>query len=120
MMDYAGRVATADTYPQLLRLTATEHAGELALREQDFGLWRVFPLRYFPPRVPDFAPRAGASHANRSDNGQHSTHTPEKILTAARHEGPTIGVVRSPPDAVLSEVIREARKRLRRGLIEWS
>ena len=42
MMDYAGRAAKADTYPKLLRLNAKEHGGEIALREKDHGLWRVF------------------------------------------------------------------------------
>ena len=42
MMDYAGRAAQADTYPKLLRLNAKEHGGEIALREKDLGLWRVF------------------------------------------------------------------------------
>ncbi len=42
MMDYAGRVAQADTYPKLLRLNAKEHGKEIALREKDFGLWRTF------------------------------------------------------------------------------
>jgi long-chain acyl-CoA synthetase len=37
MMDYAGRVAQADTYPKLLRLNAREHGGEIALREKDYG-----------------------------------------------------------------------------------
>ena len=32
MMDYAGRVAQADTYPKMLRLNATEHGNEIALR----------------------------------------------------------------------------------------
>ena len=30
MMDYAGRVAQADTYPKLLRLNAKEHGNEIA------------------------------------------------------------------------------------------
>jgi len=42
MMDYAGRVAQADTFAKLLRLNAREHGGEIALREKDFGLWRLF------------------------------------------------------------------------------
>ncbi|CAN5250723.1 hypothetical protein BH10PSE10_BH10PSE10_00260 [soil metagenome] len=42
MMDYAGRVAQADTYPKMLRLNAKEHGSEIALREKDLGLWRVF------------------------------------------------------------------------------
>ena len=32
MMDYAGRVAQADTYPKMLRLNAKEHGNEIALR----------------------------------------------------------------------------------------
>ena len=42
MMDYAGRAAQANTFPKLLRLNAKEHGGEIALREKDLGLWRVF------------------------------------------------------------------------------
>jgi acyl-CoA synthetase (AMP-forming)/AMP-acid ligase II len=55
MMDYAGRVAQADTYPKLLRLNASEHGGEIALREKDFGLWRVFTWNDYQARVHDFA-----------------------------------------------------------------
>src|SRR3954453_22678800 len=55
MMDYAGRLAQADTYPKLLRLDATEHGGEIALREKDLGLWRVFTWNDYQTRVHDFA-----------------------------------------------------------------
>src|SRR6202142_1460332 len=55
MMDYAGRVAQADTYPKLLRLNAREYGGEIALREKDFGLWRVFTWTDYQTRVRDFA-----------------------------------------------------------------
>ena len=55
MMDYAGRVAQADTYPKLLRLNASEHGDEIALREKDFGLWRVFTWNDYQSRVHDFA-----------------------------------------------------------------
>jgi long-chain acyl-CoA synthetase len=55
MMDYAGRVDQADTYPKLLRLNAREHGGEIALREKDFGLWRVFTWNDYHARVKDFA-----------------------------------------------------------------
>jgi long-chain acyl-CoA synthetase len=55
MMDYAGRVAAADTYPKLLRLNAREHGDEIALREKDFGLWRVFTWNDYQSRVRDFA-----------------------------------------------------------------
>src|SRR6476661_632975 len=55
MMDYAGRVAAADTYPKLLRLNASEHGSEIALREKDFGLWRVFTWSDYQIRVHDFA-----------------------------------------------------------------
>ena len=54
MMDYAGRVAQADTYPKMLRLNAKEHGNEIALREKDFGLWRVFTWNDYHGRVPDF------------------------------------------------------------------
>src|ERR1700675_4073341 len=55
MMDYAGRVAQADTYPKLLRLNAREHGSEIALREKDFGLWRLFTWNDYQARVHDFA-----------------------------------------------------------------
>jgi len=55
MMDYAGRVAQADTFPKLLRLNAREHGGEVALREKDFGLWREFTWNDYQSRVRDFA-----------------------------------------------------------------
>ena len=55
MMDYAGRAAQADTYPKLLRLNAKEHGGEIALREKDLGLWRVFTWNDYQTRVHDFA-----------------------------------------------------------------
>lgn len=54
MMDYAGRVAQADTYPKMLRLNAKEHGNEIALREKDFGLWRVFTWNDYQSRVRDF------------------------------------------------------------------
>jgi long-chain acyl-CoA synthetase len=55
MMDYAGRVREADTYPKLLRLNAREHGGEIALREKDFGLWRALTWKDYEARVRDFA-----------------------------------------------------------------
>src|SRR5215471_11647072 len=55
MMDYAGRVREADTYPKLLRLNAREHGDEIALREKDFGLWRVLTWNDYQSRVRDFA-----------------------------------------------------------------
>jgi long-chain acyl-CoA synthetase len=55
MMDYAGRVAQADTYPKLLRLNAREHGSEIALREKDLGLWRPFTWNDYQNRVRDFA-----------------------------------------------------------------
>ena len=55
MMDYAGRVREADTYPKLLRLNAKQHGGEIALREKDLGLWRRFTWNDYQGRVRDFA-----------------------------------------------------------------
>jgi long-chain acyl-CoA synthetase len=55
MMDYAGRVAQADTFPKLLRLNAREHGADIALREKDLGLWRVFTWNDYQTRVHDFA-----------------------------------------------------------------
>lgn len=55
MMDYAGRAAKAETFPKLLRLNAREHGDEIALREKDLGLWRVFTWNDYQTRVHDFA-----------------------------------------------------------------
>ncbi|KRR25027.1 AMP-dependent synthetase [Bradyrhizobium lablabi] len=55
MMDYAGRVAKADTFPKLLRLNAKEHGGEIALREKDLGLWRIFTWSDYQTRTHDLA-----------------------------------------------------------------
>jgi long-chain acyl-CoA synthetase len=55
MMDYAARVSQADTFPKLLRLNAREHGDEIALREKDFGLWRVFTWNAYQARVKSFA-----------------------------------------------------------------
>ena len=55
MMDYAGRAAQADTFPKLLRLNAREHGGEIALREKDLGLWRIFTWNDYQKRTHDFA-----------------------------------------------------------------
>src|SRR6516225_1525923 len=55
MMDYAARVAQADTYPKMLRLNAREHGNEIALREKDLGLWRIFTWNDYQTRVRDFA-----------------------------------------------------------------
>ena len=55
MMDYAGRVRQADTYPKLLRLNAREHGQEIALRKKDLGLWRTFTWADYQARVRDFA-----------------------------------------------------------------
>ena len=55
MMDYAGRVEAADTYPKLLRLNAREFGGEIALREKDLGLWKPFTWSDYQRRVQDFA-----------------------------------------------------------------
>ena len=55
MMDYAGRARQADTYPKLLRLNAREHGSEIALREKDFGLWKLFTWNDYQIRVHDFA-----------------------------------------------------------------
>jgi long-chain acyl-CoA synthetase len=54
MMDYAARVAQADTYPKMLRLNAKEFGSDIALREKDFGLWKSFTWNDYQARVRDF------------------------------------------------------------------
>jgi hypothetical protein len=73
----------------------------------------------FPRSANTFSSRAFL-FANPDVVASHHMHAPASILLAARHHVPTIVVVRSPVDAVLSEVIREPRKRLRRALVEWN
>ena len=55
MMNYADRVARADTFPKLLRLNAQEYGQEIALREKRFGLWHLFTWTEYQTRVHDFA-----------------------------------------------------------------
>ncbi|MFZ5735648.1 long-chain fatty acid--CoA ligase [Rhodopseudomonas palustris] len=55
MMDYTGRVASADTFPKLLRLNARQFGDDIALREKDLGLWRVVTWSDYQSRVHDFA-----------------------------------------------------------------
>ena len=55
MMDYAARVAQADTYPKMLRLNAREFGQEIALREKDFGLWKLVTWGDYQRRTHDFA-----------------------------------------------------------------
>jgi long-chain acyl-CoA synthetase len=54
MMNYAARVAQADTYPKMLRLNAREFGNEIALREKDLGLWKPFTWNDYQTRVRDF------------------------------------------------------------------
>ena len=55
MMDYHARVAEADTFPKMLRLNAKQHGKDIALREKDLGLWRVFTWEDYHSRTRDFA-----------------------------------------------------------------
>jgi hypothetical protein len=73
----------------------------------------------FPRSANTFSSRAFV-FANPDVKVSHHMHAPASILLATRHGIPAIVVIRSPRDAVLSEVIREPRKRLKRGLVEWN
>jgi hypothetical protein len=73
----------------------------------------------FPRSANTFGSRAFI-FANPDVRVSHHMHAPASILLAAQHAIPAIVVIRSPRDAVLSEVIREPRKRLRRGMLEWN
>jgi hypothetical protein len=73
----------------------------------------------FPRSANTFSSRA-FQFANPDVTASHHMHAPANVLLAVRYGLPTIVVIRAPVDAVLSEVIREPRKRLRRGLLEWS
>ena len=53
--DYRARAARAPTFPQMLRLNAREHGGEVALREKDFGLWKPVTWARYQERTRDFA-----------------------------------------------------------------
>jgi hypothetical protein len=73
----------------------------------------------FPRSANTFSARAFV-FANPDVAASHHMHAPANILLAVRYGIPTVVVIRRPVDAVLSEVIREPRKRLRRGLLEWN
>lgn len=73
----------------------------------------------FPRSANTFSSRA-FQFANPDVAASHHMHAPANILLAVRYGLPTVVVLRSPVDAVMSEVIRQPRKRLRRGLLEWS
>jgi hypothetical protein len=73
----------------------------------------------FPRSANTFSSRAFI-FANPEVRVSHHMHAPASILLAVRHHIPAIVVIRLPRDAVLSEVIREPRKRLKRGLLEWN
>ena len=75
MMDYAGRVAQADTYPKLLRLNAQEHGGEIALREKDLGLWRVFTWNDYQAPGARFRARHGRTRASAAATSSASSAT---------------------------------------------
>jgi hypothetical protein len=73
----------------------------------------------FPRSANTFSSRA-FQLANPDVAASHHMHAPANILLAVRYGLPTVVVIRAPADAVLSEIIREPRKRLRRGLLEWN
>jgi hypothetical protein len=73
----------------------------------------------FPRSANTFSSRA-FQFANPDVPASHHMHAPANILLAVRYGIPTIVVIRTPVDAVLSEVIRQPRKRLRRGFLEWN
>ena len=73
----------------------------------------------FPRSANTFSSRAFL-FANPGTPVSHHMHAPANVLLAVRYGLPTVVVVRTPVDAVMSEVIRQPRKRLRRGLLEWN
>jgi len=73
----------------------------------------------FPRSANTFSARA-FQFANPDVAVSHHMHAPANILLAVRYHLPTVVLIRPPVDAVLSEVIREPRKSLRRGLLEWN
>jgi hypothetical protein len=73
----------------------------------------------FPRSANTFSARA-FQFANPGVAVSHHMHAPANILLGVRYRIPTVVLIRPPVDAVLSEVIREPRKRLSRGLIEWN
>ena len=55
MTGYAALVASANTFPKLLRHNAREHAPDVAFREKAFGIWRESTWFDYQTRVHDFA-----------------------------------------------------------------
>jgi len=96
MMDYAGRVAQADTYPKMLRLNAKEFGDEVALREKDFGLWKLFTWNDYQTRVRDFT---------------------LGLVELGLRRGDVIGIIGdNRPDWVAAEIATHAIKGLSLGL----
>jgi long-chain acyl-CoA synthetase len=55
MTGHAALVASANTFPKLLRHNARNHASDVAFREKAFGIWREFTWQDYHTRVHDFA-----------------------------------------------------------------
>jgi long-chain acyl-CoA synthetase len=53
--DYHARTAQAATFPKMLRLNAREQGSEVALREKDYGLWKLVTWEQYHARTRDFA-----------------------------------------------------------------
>jgi long-chain acyl-CoA synthetase len=53
--EIAALLAKADTFPKLLRLNASEHGGDIALREKSLGIWEAWSWARYLARVRDFA-----------------------------------------------------------------
>ena len=72
----------------------------------------------FPRSGNTFATQAFLA-ANPDASVSHHMHTPANVLRALEFGVPALVVVRTPADAVLSEVIREPRKSVAQALREW-
>ena len=89
MMDYAGRVEEADTYPKLLRLNAKEHGADIALREKDLGLWRLFTWNDYQTRVRDFALGMLSSEQASSSSTEHPRSAASRAAVTPANPPPT-------------------------------
>ncbi|MGH3926844.1 MAG: hypothetical protein ACRDTT_28930, partial [Pseudonocardiaceae bacterium] len=99
-------------FPLIVRGRRTRLAGLLATRNSDIVIDG-------PPRSANTFSVQAFRTVNPAVCVAHHMHAPAHVLLGVRLGLPVIVVLRPPRDAVLSEVVREPRKTIRRALAEW-
>ena len=116
MMDYAGRVRQADTYPKLLRLNAREHGDDVALREKDLGLWRRITWADYHARVRDFALGMIALGLGKDDDvgiiGDFRSDCVDATIATHANRGLSLGLYRDVLDEEAAYLLNYGQARL--------